>query len=69
MLTNDFKALFCQKHEKFLKQLYLIDITHLINQEYEYEHISSDINTFLFEYKHTSLRIQAHLWTFFLSDE
>jgi hypothetical protein len=34
MSTDDFiKVLFRQKHEKFVKQLHLIDITHLINQK------------------------------------
>jgi hypothetical protein len=34
MSTNDFiKVLSRQKHEEFLKQLHLIDITHLINQK------------------------------------
>jgi hypothetical protein len=34
MSTNDFiKVLSQQKHEEFLKQFHLIDITHLINQK------------------------------------
>jgi hypothetical protein len=34
MSTNDFiKVLSRQKHEEYLKQLYLIDIIHLINQK------------------------------------
>ncbi len=49
---------------------YFIQITRIILfKEYEYEHISSNNRTLLFEYKHIPLRIAAHPRTFFLSGE
>ncbi len=47
--------------------IYWIYLTYLIYLEYEYEHISSNSRTLFFEYKHTFLRIDAHLGTFFFN--
>jgi hypothetical protein len=54
------------KSDRFYNLIWLFEIaSEIIKKEYEYEHISLNSRSSLFEYKHTPLRIDAHLRTFF----